>query len=135
MSDRAERDEREIRSVLARVALSADVGELDEYVSLFTEDAVWHGDGAPERRGHDDILEGARERRAQGMTGPGSHSIHTVSTIDVELQGDRATARSVFQFYVDTHESPRLAIIGHYFDAFRLEASGWKLAERRIVTG
>jgi uncharacterized protein (TIGR02246 family) len=134
MPDSPERDEREIRGVLARLAHSADAGDLEEYVSLFAEDAVWCGDGAPKRSGRDDILKGALERRAAGTTGPGSHTMHVVSTIDVKLEADRATVRSAFQFYVDTHESPRLAIIGHYFDEFRREGSGWKLAVRRIVS-
>jgi uncharacterized protein (TIGR02246 family) len=135
MIDTLERDEREIRGILARLALTADAGDLEEYVSLFAEEAVWSGDGAPMRSGRDEILKGALERRAAGTTGPGSHTIHVVSTIDVQLEGERATARSVFQFYVDTHESPRLAIIGHYFDEFRREGSEWKLALRRIVSG
>jgi len=30
-----------IRTVLARIAQLADTGDLDEYVTLFTDDAVW----------------------------------------------------------------------------------------------
>ena len=71
-------DELEIRNLLARLAQLADGGDLDDYVSLFAEDAVWEGYG-PARRGKADILAGATERRAAGGQGPGTHSYHIVS--------------------------------------------------------
>jgi hypothetical protein len=58
-----------------------------------------------------------------------------VSTVDVRIEGDRATSRSVFQFFVDTDDSPRLQVIGNYADEFRREQSGWKLANRKILSG
>jgi hypothetical protein len=63
--------ELEIRNVLARLAQLADTGETDEYVNLLTADIVWAmppnptiGLAASERRGHDEIAAGQRERIA-----------------------------------------------------------------------
>jgi len=38
-------DEREIRNLLARMGHMADYGDLDVYLTLFTEDAVWEMQG------------------------------------------------------------------------------------------
>ncbi len=127
-------DELEIRNLLARLAQCADDAEdLDEYVQLFTEDAVWEGSAVGRRKGHAEILEGARERRASGTSGPGANSRHVVTTAAVRLGGDVASGRSVFQFYRQTHAQPVLATMGVYEDAFRRTRDGWKLAHRRIL--
>lgn len=65
-------DELEVRNLLARLAHLAAEDDLDEYGTLFTEDAVWEGPpgpgpfgGAFKRvlNGRAEILAGARERR------------------------------------------------------------------------
>jgi hypothetical protein len=76
-------DELEIRNIVAELSQLADTAtddELERYLSLFTEDATWavlaDGEGlsAQERKGHQEILEGARERRTQGIQGPGTQT-------------------------------------------------------------
>src|SRR3954453_17414458 len=94
----------EIRSLLARIAQLADTGDLDEYLTMFTDDAVWAmpdnpavGMVANEKRGHAEILDGARERRASGLQGPGSDSRHVLTTIAIDVESERgATTRSYF---------------------------------------
>ena len=46
------------------------------------------------RVGHDEIREGAVERRASGTAGPGSHSRHVITTSAVSVAGDQATAEA-----------------------------------------
>jgi 3-phenylpropionate/cinnamic acid dioxygenase small subunit len=129
-------DELAIRNLIARLALLADAGDLDEYVSLFTEDASWEMPGAP-RRGHADILAGASERRAGGTAGPGSGTRHVITNVAVHLDGgDTATSDCYFLFFGDTASSnPTVRIMGHYHDTFRREAAGWRLARREIAFG
>ncbi len=128
-------DELEIRNLLARLAqLADDADELDEYISLFSEDAVWEGGAFGAKKGHEEILAGAKERRSTGTSGPGTHSRHTLNTTDIRLHGDDATGRSVFLYYTQTQEQPTLAIVGIYEDVFRRTPDGWKLAHRKIVT-
>ncbi|HEU5309489.1 MAG TPA: nuclear transport factor 2 family protein [Acidimicrobiia bacterium] len=133
----------EIRTVLARIAQLADGGDLDEYLTLFTEDAVWAmpdnpsvGMLANEKRGHAEIRAGAEERRASGLQGPGTQSRHVLTTVAVDLQSDdRATVRSYFLFVVDTTTTPSIRTMGQYDDVLVRAADGWKLAHRTITVG
>ena len=69
----------EIRTLLARIAQLADTGDLDEYLTLFTEDAVWGmpdnpavGMTANEKQGHAEILRRrARNGGPAGCRAPG----------------------------------------------------------------
>ena len=125
-------DELEIRNLLARLAQLADDGELEEYIELFTEDAVWEGAALGQRRGRASLLEGARERRGSGVAGPGTNTRHVITTVAIRLGGDTAKSRSVFHYYTNTQAEPVLAIMGIYEDRFQRTPSGWKLAHRKI---
>lgn len=133
----------EIRSLLARVAQLADAGELDEYISQFTDDAVWAmpanplmGMEASTRQGHEEILAGVRERRAGGVQGPGTNTRHVITTVAVEAQdGTHASARSYYLFFGDTTTTPTLRTMGQYDDVFVKGDRGWQLAHRTITLG
>ena len=127
-------DELAVRNLVARVAQYADGPDVDAYVALFTPDAVWDMPGAP-RQGHGQIRAGAEERRGAGQTGPRSNTRHVVSTTAIIVDGDRAVADSVWQFYVDTNIAPRLQLIGTYHDELVRVGDEWKLARRQIAFG
>ena len=133
----------EIRTLLARIAQLADTGDLEEYLTLFTEDAVWGmpdnpavGMTANEKKGHAEILAGAQERRASGLQGPGTESRHVLTTIAIDVESDdRATARSYFMFFGSTSTTPTLRTMGQYDDELVKGERGWQLARRRITVG
>jgi 3-phenylpropionate/cinnamic acid dioxygenase small subunit len=133
----------EIRSLLARVAQLADAGELDEYISQFTDDAVWAmpanplmGMDASTRQGHEEILAGVRERRAGGVQGPGTNTRHVITTVAVEAQDEtHASARSYYLFFGDTTTTPTLRTMGQYDDVVVKGDRGWQLAHRTITLG
>ncbi len=133
----------EIRTLLARIAQLADTGDLEEYLTMFTEDAVWGmpdnpavGMTANEKKGHAEILAGAQERRASGLQGPGTESRHVLTTIAVDVESeDRATARSYFMFFGSTATTPTLRTMGQYDDVLVKGERGWQLARRRITVG
>ena len=133
----------EIRTVLARIAQLADTGDLEEYLTLFTEDAVWGmpdnpavGMTANEKKGHAEILAGAQERRASGLQGPGTESRHVLTTIAIDVESEeRATARSYFMFFDSTSTTPTLRTMGQYDDVLVKGERGWQLARRRITVG
>jgi uncharacterized protein (TIGR02246 family) len=128
-------DELAIRNLVARIAHLADFGDLDEYEQLFTKDASWEMPNGP-RRGRDDIRAGAEERRRTGVTGPGTATRHSITTIAVELTGDdTAFGDSYFVFYRDTTSSPTVFNMGHYHDDFQFVDGRWRLARRRITIG
>jgi 3-phenylpropionate/cinnamic acid dioxygenase small subunit len=127
-------DEREIRNLLARLGHLADYGDLDVYLTLFTDDAIWEREG-DRRQGHTDILSGAKERRASGLQGPGTHSRHMNTTMWVAVDGsDTAEAHSYFLFIQHTDATPTVSMVGHYHDTLRRTSDGWKLAHRRIIS-
>jgi len=132
--------ELEIRNLIARVAQLADHGDLEEYASLFTEDGSWEFPGRP-RRGRADILVGARERRSQKITGPGSATRHVITTLAVQVaavqvaEGTTAIADSYWLFWRDTTTSPVLFNMGHYHDVVRHEGGAWRIARREITLG
>jgi uncharacterized protein (TIGR02246 family) len=127
--------ELEVRNLVARVAQVADHGSLDEYAGLFTEDAAWELPGGP-RRGRADIVDGARQRRHDGVTGPGSRTRHLITTVAVVVgQDGSATADSYWQFWRETDAAPTLFNMGHYHDTLRLDGGAWRIARREITLG
>jgi uncharacterized protein (TIGR02246 family) len=127
--------ELEIRNLIARVAQLADHGDLEEYASLFTEDGSWEFPGGP-RHGRADILAGARERRRQKVTGPGTATRHVITTLAVQVaDATTAIADSYWLFWRDTATSPALVNMGHYHDVVRHEAGAWRIARREITLG
>lgn len=127
-------DDAAIRNVVARLAILADEGDLEEYVDLFTDDARWDMPGG-ELQGRDNLLAGAIERRAAGTVGPGSNTRHVITTQAVSVDGDEAASDSYFQFWVNTAAEPSIALFGTYQDRLVRTESGWKLAHRTISFG
>jgi len=128
-------DELEVRNLLARLARLADEGDLDEYLTVFTEDAVMELPGGPPRTGHAGLRAGAEAGRSSGATGPGSHTIHLLHQSHVVVDGDEATSTTAFTFLRDTAGTPTVALVGRYHDRFRRTPEGWKLAHRRTQVG
>lgn len=126
------KDELEIRNLQARLAHLADDGELGEYITLFTQDAVWEGGAFGTKRGVEEIMQGAKERRQGGTSGPGAFTRHVLTTTMIELDGDEARGKSVFHFYTNIDQTPVHAVMGIYEDKFLRTASGWKMQHRRI---
>lgn len=134
--------ELKIRNLLARLAQLADRGDLDGYLALLTDDAVWDmpanatlGLAATLRSGRDQIAEGVRERTAAGLQGAGSDTVHLVSTVWVRVEGDEATSESRFLFYRSASTAPELQSMGRYEDELRRGEDGWQLARRTITFG
>lgn len=133
-------DRIEIAMLIARIAQHADSGTPEQYISCFAADAVWEladAGGLPMAggrvQGHDEILAGVHERRADGIQGPGSHTRHDISSITVDVSGDAATSRAYFRYYTSTDAVPKIVAIGTYNDTHVREADGWKLS-RRVIT-
>jgi 3-phenylpropionate/cinnamic acid dioxygenase small subunit len=137
-------DDGEIRSLLARLAQLADTGAVDDYLALFTHDAMWVMPAIPHsglqpcvRSGVDEIAAGVRERRAAGVQGPGTNTAHVVTTTAVAFEDDGvAVAESIWMFIGDTGSAaPRLQGFGRYTDKVVKTPEGWRLARREIVLG
>jgi 3-phenylpropionate/cinnamic acid dioxygenase small subunit len=124
-----------IRNVISRLAILADQGDLDDYIDEFTSGAEWRlADLA--LSGRAEIRAAAEERRAGGVTGPGTNTRHVITTVAVTTQGtDAGSADSYFLFFQSTSTAPSLFNMGWYHDTFKREGDRWRLARREITFG
>ena len=134
--------ELEIRNLIAALAINADVGEIDEYAALFTDDAVWEMPANPSmgleasvKKGREDIVAGVRERRASGVQGPGSGTWHSITTQQIAVSGDEASGRVYYQFLGKVDGKPSMLTLGRYADRYVRTSDGWRLAHRTIHLG
>src|SRR5262245_6691372 len=145
-------DELEIRNVIASLALLSDMGDIEEWGMLFTEDADYTTATGAAWHGRADIVESGRQRRARGTHGPGSNNRHLSASVLVRSTGpDTAEAESYLAMYKDLvpdgddrlpegaggdgpdEKSPTLLVLGYYRDRFRRTSDGWKVAHRELA--
>ncbi|WP_300681349.1 nuclear transport factor 2 family protein [Nocardioides sp.] len=135
----------QIQNLYARLAQAADYGTLEEYGALLHTDLIWempHSPGAAiaqqVRRGREDVLAGARERRTAGIQGPGTATWHVLTNIAVTPGADgagEAYGVAYWHFYSDVDTTPVLRSTGVYRDRFVHTTDGWVLAHRQIGRG
>ena len=135
-------DEVEIRNVIASLALLSDMGDLDEWGMLFTEDADYTTESGAGWHGRDDIVASGRQRRERGTHGPGSTNRHLSASVVVRSTGaDTAEAQSYLAMYKDlapdndgaAEKSPTLLVLGYYHDRLVRTSDGWKVAHRELA--
>lgn len=124
LSDRAE-----IQDVIVQEASAMDRRDWSRWESLFTEDAeidYSENDGAKGRP--------AVVRAWLAAVLGGFHSYqHLSSNTEIELEGDRARARSMQYIAVrmDTSEDVRVVFSGIWFrDELQRTAAGWRISKR-----
>jgi hypothetical protein len=139
-------DELKIRNVLASLTLLSDMGDIDEWGLLFTEDGEYTA-GSVAWRGRAAIVESARQRRARGTHGPGSGNRHLSGSVLVRSTGpDTAEAESYLLMFQDllpedasagtaeeADKSPTLLVMGYYHDRLRRTSDGWKVTHRDLA--
>jgi len=127
-------DDSEIRALIARIAFLSDEGDIEEYGSVYTEDATWSA-GAATNAGLAEIKASSAARRADGTTGPGSHNRHITIPVDVHVDGDRATAVSYFLFVGSVETAPQIKRFAVYDDTFVKTSDGWRCSSRTVRQG
>lgn len=132
-------DELSVRNLIARLARAGDTAPTSElellYRSGFTDDAdleartgaAMRGDFQAIRQGKAEIFAGAIERRDKGWQGPGSHSLHVVTTTEIQQNGDQAGARSCFLILTRLNRQPQIGTARLYDDTSRRDSLGWRL--------
>jgi SnoaL-like domain len=130
----------EITSLLGQIAYAADFGTLDEYARLLADDVIWELPDAPvvnlaaqQRRGIDEVLRGARERRESGLQGPGTGTMHVVTNISVMPGEGEVRSIAYWHFLAGLGTDPKLIQSGTYHDHFVQGSRGWMLSHRRIT--
>ena len=138
-------DDSQIRNLLASLAIISDLGDLDEWGQLFTEDAVYTASGGMAWEGREAIVESGRERRERGTHGPGSTNRHLSGAPLIRFTGpDTAEAQSYLCMFKDLPDggdhqgmpttSPTLLVVGYYLDSLRRTDDGWKVSKRALLT-
>jgi len=132
----------EIHHLLATIALTCDWGTIEEYLELLHTDAVWEmpantdlGLPATRSAGHAEVSAGVRERRALGLQGPGSHTLHVVASSAITIaSANEASARSAWLYYARVDGSLKLNSAGRYDDRFVRDQGGpWRLRHRTVA--
>lgn len=128
---RALEDELAIQRIIVEYAARLDARDYEGYADLFARKGVWQN-GATVRRGREeirDLLVGLFGETPAGYVN--RESYHLVSNPQIEVQGDRATARSRHLLLMRGEGgSPVPGLTGLYEDEFVREDGEWKILRR-----
>ena len=138
-------DRAQIEDLQARYMFALDFGDLDAYVSTFTEDGIldiigWQAQGRYAIR---EALEGppegapeeAQEQAAEEETGPyPATGRHNITNIVLKIDGDKAVGRAYWFHYGNTNPERRAQLdsYGHYEDEM-VKVDGQWLFSKRII--
>jgi hypothetical protein len=123
-------DDAAIRNVIGLTALLGDTGAPQDYRRAYAPDATWRmGEAAQE--GADEIVAAAAARRVEGTSGPGTGTLHFVTTLTIEVAGDTAEAVSYYAFMAGS----AIAATGTYRDELARTEAGWQITRRDITAG
>ena len=109
----------DIRSLFDEYCLRLEVNDFEEWLDLFTPDAVYH----VFRRD----LTGRDEIRAMLSQAP--HGVHMGGAARIELDGDKAETVQNYQFI---GEDPATSNCGWYFRTVVRTADGWKISSAKV---
>jgi hypothetical protein len=127
-----------IRQTMARYTMAGDRLRVEEFIAVFTEDAVLESDGVPEQdsfcyRGRQAIREWLTRwtrRSEEAEPAPRATFIrHHLATSMIEFTGpDTARARTYWVAYTDIGPDH----CGHYLDTFLRTGDDWLIAHRKV---
>jgi uncharacterized protein (TIGR02246 family) len=124
-------DELAIRRVLVDYAGTQDARDFPAYAALFAREGEWVN-GPNAHKGREAILQ--MLEGIYGKTDPGyvnRDSLHITSNIQIDLDGDRATAHSRHLLIMrGPNGEPQPALAGRYEDELIREDGAWKILRR-----
>ena len=124
-------DRDEIRRVIIGYGEYLDARDYAGYAGLFARDGVWTGGfgSATGPAAIQTMLETNLGKPEAGFVN--KSSFHQVTTEVIDVDGDKATARSRYMFYTATPENrPNVLLAGRYVDQFVRENGAWKIKAR-----
>lgn len=127
-----------IRKTIASYTLAGDRLRVDEFVAVFTDDAVLESEYVPEAdtfryEGRDQIKSWLTRWSNPQDEEQGTHNAsfvrHHLATCQIEMTGaDTAKARTYWMAYTDIGQDH----CGYYLDDFRKVGDEWLIARRRV---
>lgn len=125
-------DQQAIAALLLEYGRTLDARDFAAYAALFAADGEWKG-ALGTFRGPKDI-QAAMERIFAGATDiPKGQNFHAMSNFVIDVQGDRATARSHFVFYRMDGNKPLAEVAGRYEDTLVRVGGVWKFQQRNAL--
>ena len=119
-----------IGTLFMRYRHCLDEKDFSGYAALFASDGefVAAGGSASGREEIEQLVDGMRGSLLTAVAGD---DLHIVVNPDIEIDGDRASARSTWIYVVrDDEGGPSLCKVGHYEDELVREDGEWRFARR-----
>ncbi len=123
-------DKAAIRELLSTYCFRMDDADFAGVAALFAPDGRWF---ASYERAHGREEIEALLTRINPEKGVGPFRKHVIMNGLIDLDGDRATARTSYLVLADTGEGPAPIVVGTYLDRLVRRDGEWLLSERRLV--
>ena len=126
-------DERAITRLLIEYGHALDNRDFAAYAALFATDGEWQG--ALGRYRGPAAIQAAMEKIFTDAAAdiPKGKNFHVMSNFIIDVQGDSATAKSVFIFYKMNKIVPEAAVAGRYEDILIREKGVWRFLRRTAL--
>lgn len=119
-----------IHELIARYSHLIDGREYDAWVQCFTPDGALHS-AVGVAAGHEALRAFASDYEARRARMPNAR--HYITNLAIDLDGDRATARSYVQITSSEPRGVRVVFTGQYDDRLVRVDGAWKFKERRGI--
>ena len=122
-----------IEHLLTEYGRTLDSRDFAAYSKLFAVNGEWKG-ALGTYRGPA-AIQAAMEKIFTDAAAdiPKGKNFHVMSNFDISVQGDRATARSMFIFYKMQGSKPEATVAGHYEDILIRENGAWRFLQRTAL--
>jgi 3-phenylpropionate/cinnamic acid dioxygenase small subunit len=123
-----------IHLLLMSYRAALDAKDIRGYAELFAAEGEFIA-GTMRAKGPQEIFDLVEGMRGTLLTDRGGDDIHVVANPEIEVDGDRASARSTWIYVVRGEgDVPLLTKVGHYDDQLTKEAGTWKFLRREAPT-
>lgn len=123
-----------IRALLIEYGRALDKRDFKAYGALFAKDGSWKG-GMGSATSPEKIEQMVRDGFSRMSPELYENSNHVMTSMDIEVNGDTATAWSRWLWVVEgTDGRPRLERGGYYEDTLVREDGQWKFKQRQAFT-
>jgi uncharacterized protein (TIGR02246 family) len=123
-----------IRRLMLEYRSCLDRKDIRGYANLFAADGEFVA-GDMRAQGPDEIFALVDGMRGTLLTDRGGDDVHIVANPTIEVDGDRATADSMWLYILrGEHDEPVLSKIGSYHDVFTREDGRWRFLRREAPT-
>jgi hypothetical protein len=126
-------DHMAIERVLLEYGRTLDNRDFAAYAALFAENGEWKG-ALGSYRGPAAITTAMEKIFTDAAADiPKGSNFHVMSNFIIDVQGDRATAKSMFIFYKLNKIVPEAAVAGRYEDILIREKGVWRFLQRTAL--